>query len=139
MSKGSKTVDGDTLDYSTAVNGEGRHQPVTDPNDFHKSATEILQKLATSVEAMRIRDDPLKVDLSKHHGILTVDLGGEVRISLKIDEKYKCISMTSPHSGAYNYYLCQVTGKFLGIDHHHSLEGTFTRDLLQICAGLPEL
>lgn len=141
------SVNGDTLDFSSAVRDEGKYTPVTDLFEFHAAATRTLERLARSVEAMKEVNDPFEVHLAKYHDLLIVHLGshhgdpsaGGVKCTLEIDDVHKCISMSSPHTGGHNYFLCKDTGEWLDINDHHTLEGTFVRDLNHLCKGLPKL
>jgi hypothetical protein len=133
-------VDDDSLDHSLAVGKPASiHDAVTDPNDFQASATDLLQELANSVVSMRHKNDPFEVNLSKNFDALTIDMGSNGRLSLEIDEVNKCISMESPYSGSYNFFLSEETREWLGINYSHKLKGIFVRDLNQNCERIPDL
>lgn len=116
------------------------HTQVTDKEDFEKAATNMVTKLANSVEHMKKHNRQFEVNLSPESDMLSLDLSPVGKVLVEVDRDNCCIAMTTPYSGrAYTYFLSKETGEWLEWSGQHELEGLFVRDLNQLCDGVPDL
>ena len=62
---------------------------------------------------------------------------GEYRF--EVDESSCTITMQSPVSGKFIYYLNESSGDWVSVQDGHIMEGMFVRDLIRQCNGVPKL
>ena len=113
---------------------------IKDGPTFLHAVNEFLVCAEQALKPMKVCNDVFDVQLftTKDGPCLTIILkpgDGMYTIQSYLDSS-TCV-LNSPVSGNNNYVLCGQTGKFVGMDDGHLLEGMLVRDLIRQCNGFP--
>lgn len=135
----------DETPESSPISGQNVMKPagVRDTILFSETAETFLIKLENRLRPMQNCNDVFEITrIPRDYS------GGQLTIRLQpkhgmynfiVDEDNFAIIFSSPISGSYTYVLCSHTGKWLGEDDSHDLEGLLVRDLIRQCNGFPSL
>lgn len=120
------------------------HSPVTDPLEFNKAASRLLDKIEKAMEPMKSYNEIFVTQRANGElgEIFTMDLGPKVGLyQIEMSQDEGVFEFSSPVSGKLLYCLSSATGEWVNVDDGHQFEGILVRDLLRsncIGSGLGE-
>jgi len=138
---GVETVDSDGGEKEEGGTKNETIRIVKDRARFLQASSTFLTKATAALEPMKAYNDVFKIQRStnEHGETLTLSLKpSEGQYVLQVYNELCTVGLRSPMSGNYTYVLCENTGKFVGMEDSHSIEGMIVRDLIRHCNGLPK-